>query len=280
MLLFLLAGMAFDDEIPDFDLDGDEQVVLNVGPVEVDPDLGQHVWLVGKLLAQQKAEPLVFRSVMLKLWESRNCIEIRHVGTNLFAFQFAAQKDRDLVLKSGPWLFNRHLVALNLFDIAINPATIPLTRVPFWVQVHGLPFTMRTEKTARLLGGTFDGFIDWDRYAARRYGVCLRMRVWVNIERPLRHGQMVAVTDGAPLKVSFKYEKLVNMCFRCGRVDHVIFECAQEDNGQPNRYGAWMRAEGEGFRRRNGGARREYGADEMGIDGHEEEGGNRGGGES
>lgn len=250
--------MAYDNLEPDFDLDGDEGTVMDIGPVEVDPDLGVNDWLIGKVLSPHKVEAGIFRSVMLRLWESRNCIEIRNVGFNLFSFRFAAEKDKELVLRSGPWLFNRHLIALNNFDLTVNPTSIPLTRVPIWVQAHGLPYTMRTEKMARSLGAKFGGFMEWDKYEARRYGVSLRIRVWLNIASPLRRGQMVAGHGGAPLRVSFKYEKIVNFCFRCGMIDHVTADCALPDDGTPNRFGMWLRGEVE--RRR--GNRRDYRQDD------------------
>ncbi|XP_057444766.1 uncharacterized protein LOC130737012 [Lotus japonicus] len=209
----------------------------------------------GKPLSPHKVEPGIFRNVMLRLWESRNCTEIRNVGLNLFSFRFASAKDKELVLRSGPWIFNRHLLALNSFDLAVNPASIPVTRVPIWVQAHGLPYTLRTERMARSLGEKFGGFLEWDKYEARRYGVSLRIRVWLDITAPLRRGQMVAVQGGAPVRVSFKYEKIVNFCFRCGMVDHVLADCVLPDDGSPNRYGLWIRGETEKRRgaRRDGG---------------------------
>lgn len=242
---------------PEFELDGDEGQVLNVGPLEVDPNLGMDEWLIGKVLMPHRVEPRLFISVMRRLWESRNCTEIRHVGTNLFSFKFASSRDRDLVLRSGPWFFNRHLVALNLFDLKVNPTVIPFIRVPFWIQAHGLPYTHRTDTMARSLGGIFDGFIEWDKYAAHRYGVSLRIRAWLNVDKPLRRGQMVAAGSGAPLRVSFKYEKLGNFCFRCGKLDHVILDCGVEDDGSVNRFGLWLKAEDD---RRHGG--RKYVADQ------------------
>lgn len=183
-----MAEMALDDLIPEFELEGDETMALDIGEAEVDPNLGVDVWLVGRILSPNKVEPRVFRSVMRRFWESRNCLDICHVGVNLFSIKFGSTRDRDLVLRGGPWFFSRQLIALSIFDTAVNPAAIPITRVPFWVQAHGLPYTLRTEKMARSLGESLGGFLDWDRYEGNRYGVSLRIRAWINIGSPLRRG--------------------------------------------------------------------------------------------
>lgn len=179
------------------------------------------------------------------------------MGPNLFSIRFGSAKDRELVLRGGPWFFSRQLIALNVFDITLNPASIPISRVPFWIQVHGLPYTHRTEKMARALGDSFGGFIDWDRYEANRYGVCLRIRAWLNIEAPLRRGQMITQRGKPPMKVAFKYEKLITFCYRCGKLDHGIKDCEAPGDGVVNKFGNWMRTEGEEDKRHGG--RREEG---------------------
>lgn len=56
--------MVPNELIPDFELEGDEVVALDVGEITIDPSLGVDVWLVAKVLAPHKVEPRVFRSVM------------------------------------------------------------------------------------------------------------------------------------------------------------------------------------------------------------------------
>lgn len=149
-------------------------------------------------------------------------------------------------------------MVLNVFDVNVNPMDIPMTRIPFWVQVHGLPYTFRTEKVARSLAGDFAGFLDWDR---RRSGESLRIRVWVSLEQPLKKGKLVATTGREPYKAVFKYEKLYNFCFKCGRLDHMEGDCKEVVVGRADqkRFGDWMRAmefeEEEGPNQRNLGGR-------------------------
>ncbi|XP_057451935.1 uncharacterized protein LOC130743725 [Lotus japonicus] len=227
---------------------GDEDEVLHIGEVEIDPTLVADVWLIGRVLAPHTVSRVGFIRCMEKLWESRSCEEVRHVGGNLFAFRFISTSARDLVLRSSPWFFAGFMIALNVFNTSVDPNTIPLNRVPLWVQALGLPYTYRSEKLARILGGAFDGFLGWDKF----FGLGLRFRVWVNVETPLRKGKKIAAVGRESFAVRFKYEKLVNFCYRCGRLDNIEKHCEMEALLVPE-FGPWMRAEGDfgGGGRRN-----------------------------
>lgn len=45
------------------------------------------------------------------------------------------------------------------------------------------------------------------------------------------------------MKIVFKYEKLNNLCVKCGLLDHDIKICYIKEDGDPLPYGAWLRVE-------------------------------------
>ncbi|XP_057453218.1 uncharacterized protein LOC130745090 [Lotus japonicus] len=237
---------SFSDE-PDFDLQGEENVILTVGGFETLPELDEDVWMVGVVLANHPVSVFGFKTVMRELWQSRNCVDIRHAGQNYFIFKFTTPKDRDLVLKSGPWFFERHTLALNTYDGKGDPSSVPLTKVPFGIQIRGLSSTGRTEVVAKSLGNAFVGFLDWDKSEASKYGSFFRVRAWVRVDVPLRRGKMIAPEKGEPLKLSFKYEKLINFCYKCGRMDHVQKDCGFEVPAGGAAFGPWLRADGDRY---------------------------------
>ena len=57
---------------------------------------------------------------------------------------------------------------------------------------------------------------------------------------------------GDHVKVAYKYERLVGMCFQCGRVGHAVNRCPHlyEGTMESRPYGEWLRA---GFQTKPGG---------------------------
>ncbi|KAG4957407.1 hypothetical protein JHK85_043787 [Glycine max] len=44
------------------------------------------------------------------------------------------------VLRGGPWSFDKQLFILGVIKGGENPPNVPLFNVPYWIQIHGLPF--------------------------------------------------------------------------------------------------------------------------------------------
>ena len=72
----------------------------------------------------------------------------------------------------------------------------------------------------------------------------MRVRVDLSIEKPLRMGGYVTNMDGERCWVSFKYERLPNFCFTCGKIGHDEKHYGMVIEKQPleRQYGEWMRA--------------------------------------
>ena len=77
-------------------------------------------------------------------------------------------------------------------------------------------------------------------------GKCLRMRITINVTKPLKRGSKVTLPDGASILAIFKYERLPDFYYVCGRLDHQESDCdivikIRKDGGKAKReYGPWM----------------------------------------
>ena len=73
------------------------------------------------------------------------------------------------------------------------------------------------------------------------------MWVSINIYKPLKQGNEIAVTRGGSVLEIFKYERLLDFCYICGQLDHQELECDELVRlrkvwGKAKReYGPWMR---------------------------------------
>ena len=52
------------------------------------------------------------------------------------------------------------------------------------------------------------------------WGRLLIVRVLLNVHKPLKRGTKVSTTRGGKVLAMFKYERLLDICFVCGRLDH------------------------------------------------------------
>ena len=79
-------------------------------------------------------------------------------------------------------------------------------------------------------------------------GDFLRVRVEIDVSKPLCRGRKIAMNADEFIWVAFKYEKLPNFCYWCGRVSHADKECEiwlaskGKLTQEQQEYGAWIRA--------------------------------------
>lgn len=59
----------------------------------------------------------------------------------------------------------------------------------------------------------------------------IRVRVWVDITKPLKKGCFLKRPEEEDLWVKFKYERMSDFCYGCGRVRHTVNDCTVQGGG-------------------------------------------------
>ncbi|KAI9111843.1 hypothetical protein K1719_017533 [Acacia pycnantha] len=82
-------------------------------------------------------------------------------------------------------------------------------------------------------------------YIGRYFRKFLRVRVMLNLRKPLAHGFWLPKPDGRNVWISMRYEKLQNFFYTCGKIGHDNRDCNFEklmSGSNPNepRFGAWL----------------------------------------
>lgn len=207
--------------------------------------------LVSKLWTDNSYNVRAFKQTMTQAWRHKNPIEIQDLNKNLFLFRFSSKRDAENVSRNGPWSFDRNLLILERVTGEERSSDLEMYHVSFWVRVYDLPLKLRSDSMAKKLVDIVGKFEEADLKDSNRLGRSLRVKVAIDIRKPLKRGTVVRY-QGRDLRVYFKYERLPNFCFVCGRIGHQMEDReeveASEEEGYEEleekdlSFGPWLRA--------------------------------------
>ena len=152
------------------------------------------------------------------------------------------------VLAGEPWSFDKFLVVMQKFDGSKDVRHMGFELATFWIQVHDLPLRFRNRRVAEKLCealGTVKREEEETDIVGDRF---VRVRVTLNISKPLCRGRVITLEDGKDLWISFKYERLPNLCYRCGCLSHdersyELWSASKGNQGEESpQFGPWLRA--------------------------------------
>jgi hypothetical protein len=207
--------------------------------------------LVGKLWTDNNYNVRAFKQTIVDFWRLKSPVETQELGKNLYLFRFSAKRDLEIVLKNGPWSFDRNILVLKRINGIEQPSEMELNSMSFWTRIYDLPLKLRSESMAKKLSNVMGIFEEADTKDCHRMGRFLRAKVTIDLTKPLKRGTIIRY-NGKDLKVFFKYERLPTFCFLCGRIGHQLRDCDEaggndgegfeeiEEKELP--FGPWLRA--------------------------------------
>ncbi|KAM0898591.1 hypothetical protein ACQ4PT_021853 [Festuca glaucescens] len=205
-----------------------EAVVLDDG---ID-DISVHSkWaLVGKVLSPSTLHISTISAALRPAWGNPRGLLLNPAGDNTFVEEFGTKADMDRVLDGPPWVVGKRAVLLQGFDTDLKPQDMIFNKLWLWVRIINLPFGYMHQKWGKTIARSFcsDGCVPVVDCAAdgRCWGSYMRVRVEVDVDKPLRRGVTVfsqrrKMTDWFNLQ----YEDLPHFCFSCGILGHTSTEC-------------------------------------------------------
>ncbi|KAM0967231.1 hypothetical protein ACFX1X_023209 [Malus domestica] len=167
------------------------------------------VKLVGKALTQKSLNRWGIRNILNSAWKDLGEVGVKWVRENLFIISVSDQSMAQKILAQVPWA-----VMKKNFVVKAWPPDLALEEVD-----------MKTME---------------DPAKARDF---LRVRVLVNSENPLVLRCWLKREVNRETWVEFRYERLQDFCYLCGRIDHINTECSYARNlGGAEGYGDWIKA--------------------------------------
>ena len=160
-----------------------------------------------------------------QLWRSTNGFKLKRLGEHKVLFVFDKLPDVDRIIQNQPWSFDKHLVVIQRYDSDTPAHNLIFNKATFWVQVHDIPLRYMTRQMAKCLCEIVGEVHKSTGAVDEEGGHFMRVRVTLDINLPLCRGRVITLAEGGKSWVAFKYERLPNLCYWCGRLDHDDKNC-------------------------------------------------------
>ncbi|KAF7116964.1 hypothetical protein RHSIM_RhsimUnG0009800 [Rhododendron simsii] len=205
--------------------------------------------LVGKVLSPKIINSTAITNVCTVAWKTRSPFSVTPWSNNVFLFRFEEAEDRELVLRARPWSIMNSLLVLRPVEPEVAIPDHDFSVSPFWVQIHGLPVEKMNRANAEIIGKRFQKLLAIE---TNPNGIILdrsflRIRVEINLSLPIPKGFRLKAKSALKkdLWISYKYEKLSDLYFACGRFGHDNKSCRfnPRNEGLNFGYGPEIRAQ-------------------------------------
>ena len=181
--------------------------------------------IIAKFLTKRALNMEVIARTFNPLWRARNGFKIQNLGNHILLFTFDNQREVDRILSSEPWSFDKHLVVMQQYDKETPVSEVKFDRASFWVQLHGIPPRYMTVEAALKISNVVGEVERPKDFNEIDGGSFLRLKVKLDLSLPLCRGRLISLESGKQVWIGFKYERLPNICYWCGRLTHDDKDC-------------------------------------------------------
>ncbi|RYR12055.1 hypothetical protein Ahy_B04g069574 [Arachis hypogaea] len=205
-----------------------EGKVLFIDPEEDDSFASKNLNMVGKILSDKEVSFSTCKAALLGIWGHPQGVAISDVGRNKVLISFKDARKGIQIRNGGPWSIRGNLLNLQIWNGRESVYEVDHRYMELWVQIHGLPLNYITRKTAEIIGKKIETVMKTEnpRLNDTLQKTFLRVRVTMNITKPLPTGFWLATQHHQTIWVDFKYARIQDSyCLNCGILGHTKNEC-------------------------------------------------------
>ncbi|EOY19851.1 Zinc finger, CCHC-type-like protein [Theobroma cacao] len=186
-------------------------------------------YLIGSVWEGKKVNKDAMVRTLCNLWKSKGNLTIKEIQENIFLFRFEDKEDYERIREGRPWCFDRNIVVLKEFDeVFMEPEDVDYGKEEFWIHILGLPTRFMEREVACAIGNTIARFIKVDGENTGLRDKFMRIKVLLDLAKPLRRGLMLSMEENHVKWITLQYESLPQFCFKCGRMGHIESNCAYQ----------------------------------------------------
>ncbi|MBA0819144.1 hypothetical protein Gohar_022046 [Gossypium harknessii] len=159
--------------------------------------------------------------VSKSLWFTKEEVDFVALKEGVVIVNFGCQEDRCRILNLTPWLFDRCLFSMLPFEKGKDFDSYEFWWSPFWLRIYNIPFELLERQMVLDVGNALDELvaIDW-RDQNRGLTEFVRIKVKINVLKPLRRVVKVLDSEGTEVIGVIKYERLPDFYYGCEIIGH------------------------------------------------------------
>ncbi|MBA0770683.1 hypothetical protein Gotri_019286 [Gossypium trilobum] len=206
---------------------------------------GYEAWAVEKIMSGEKVNKNAVYRVLNSLWFTKEDVNFVELKEGVILVKFGVIEDRMRILNLPPWLFDQCLFAMLPYVKDQDLDTYALNISPFWLRIFNIPLEYMDKQVGIDVGKAIGEVvaIDW-RDNDGKWTKYIRVRVKIDVLKPLRKVVHLVRNDGIEIVRAIKYERLPAFCYIFGLINHTTQkgDKKEEQNEQNLQYESWLRA--------------------------------------
>nr|POE57495.1 uncharacterized protein CFP56_06561 [Quercus suber]POF24121.1 uncharacterized protein CFP56_77266 [Quercus suber] len=201
-----------------------EKVSCEEAKIELPPNQGPasspNLILLAKLITNKDIGLAYVRDVVMKAWNPVYPLEVKRMDRDIFMFSFNHEVDAYRAYHRRPWSCKGGHLILKTWNLKVTWQEVDFSLLTFWVQVHGLPVVWNSEDNLRKIGLRLGKVIELDLVGdlGGTWKKFVRICVDIRLGKPLFLGLFLPHPNNTDCWIGLKYEKLIDVCYKCGVV--------------------------------------------------------------
>ncbi|PNX95453.1 hypothetical protein L195_g018645 [Trifolium pratense] len=175
---------------------------------------------------------------------------MKEIEGGILQFFMNKNIDQERILLGNPWIFRNSWLIVKAWDRNTDPQTVDFSHAPVWIQLWGLPPHCKTKKMGESIGNLLGKVETAEFYEYPGKKMIIKVKVAINVHEPIQTGILIGNHKDGTTWIDFRYEKLPQICFKCGILGHGENLCQNEplnmEEAAP--LGPWIRSNQYGRR--------------------------------